>query len=241
MKTNSVFLISLLALSWLFWSCETAVDEDWSGFGSSAHFPAPHENDHVGYIQDNPEALADCRNCHGADYDGGSSSISCLDCHETNGVISLCNNCHGNSAGDPDNPLNWAPQDEDDAHTAHLLGGDYSRAVECDVCHTIPVSWASNGHIDTAPAEIVFSGLAQWHDANPVWDAGEESCSDTYCHGPDEPKWDDDDVSCGSCHELPPPPLHPQNDQCVLCHDSVINAAGEIINPNLHLNGAVNF
>ena len=96
MRTKSVLLIWLFAIAWIFWACETTVDDNWTGFGSTAHFSAPHENDHLGYIIENPEALADCQNCHGSDYDGGTSGISCMSCHEANGVVSLCNRCHGN-------------------------------------------------------------------------------------------------------------------------------------------------
>jgi predicted CxxxxCH...CXXCH cytochrome family protein len=239
MKTKGIFLLSLFALVGLFWGCETSVDEDWFGFGSSAHFPAPYENDHLGYIKDNPEALTDCQNCHGSDYDGGTIGISCLDCHESEGVPSECNHCHGDPQGDPADPLSQIPNSF--GHVTCITGGQNSLAVPCNTCHIIPTGWNSPGHIDAPPSEVDFSGISDWHDANPIWNQEEMSCSNTYCHGDFNPVWTgNNQAECGSCHALPPPPLHPQNEQCALCHSSVINDEGEIINPNLHINGVVN-
>ncbi|MBU1651886.1 CxxxxCH/CxxCH domain-containing protein [bacterium] len=242
MKIKTIIILSLLAATWLIWSCETTLDEDWSGFGSTVHFPAPYEGDHVGYLNADPAALTGCQSCHGADYDGGTSGVSCLACHESNGVSFDCNQCHGNASGDPDDPLNWVPQDDEDPHLTHLTGGDNSKSVDCNTCHEIPESWLSAGHLDGPPAEIAFSGLAQWRDTHPLWDTDEESCSSTYCHGEGTPEWEEDDLDCDSCHGLPPGGLHPEAaiNECYECHDQVMDETGTIINPVLHLNGTIN-
>lgn len=242
MKIKTILILSLLAVSWLIWSCETTVDESWSGFGTDVHFPAPYEGDHVGFLDANPSALVDCQACHGNDYDGGTSGVSCLACHEANGLNFYCNQCHGNSEGDPEDPLNWIPQGEDDPHQTHLTGGGICKPVLCSACHDVPQSWTDPGHFDGPPAEISFSGLAQWHDTHPVWNAEEESCSNTYCHVDGTPDWEDEELECNSCHNIPPGGLHPDVtiNECYECHGLVIDENGDIINPLLHLDGTIN-
>lgn len=241
MKTKIALLTVFLLLVIIHYGCETEVDEDWSGFGSTTHFPPSYQEDHLAYIMDNPDLVPSCQDCHGSDYDGGTSGVSCLDCHGSLGVTSVCNRCHGDAQGDPNDPVSQAPI-EDGAHEAHLTGGQFSRTVDCSNCHLVPTSWASPGHIEAPPTEIVFSGLAVKFGANPVWSEADETCSNTYCHGASQPEWTDDQAECGSCHGLPPPAPHYLStlEQCVWCHGSVIDQDGNIINPELHVNGAVN-
>ena len=237
--------------------CETKVDDDWSGFGSTAHFPPPHEGDHVGYLMANAYPLSSCQECHGADYDGGSSGISCVECHQNSAAfVTKCNRCHGNADGDPSVPVDQAPPNDVSgnastelvtvgAHTTHLTGGEYTDGVSCNDCHNVPSAWDSQGHIDFSPAEVVFSGISAKKGANPIWEREEAECSNTYCHGESEPEWTavgGDEAACGTCHSLPPPAPHylATTEQCVWCHSSVIDAQGEIINKALHVNGFVN-
>ena len=84
--------------------------------------------------------------------------------------------------------------------------------------------------------------------ATPVWDSDSLKCSNTYCHGNGEPRWEgEDDLDCVSCHGMPPPTPHyiATEQQCEWCHGSVVaynyvEDRLEIINPDLHINGAVN-
>lgn len=99
---------------------------------------------------------------------------------------------------------------------------------------------------------------------NPVWNREAVSCSESYCHGTFKdgnliasPVWTDkQSVKCGSCHGDPvsgnPNPIpngnffHPHYPEytiniCYQCHGGVINNAGVITAPDLHLNGVVNF
>lgn len=241
--THIIFGLILLLITC---GCETTLDEDWTGFGTSSHFPSPYENNHVGYIQANPELLITCQECHGENYNGGSSGISCVDCHANSTTYEEeCNRCHGNPAPYPDIPLNQAPGNNG-AHNTHMTGGVFSAAVSCNNCHDYPASWMSQGHIDAPPAEVVFSGVASLLNAEPVWhDEDGETCSSTYCHGNFVPEWntlDGTQAECGSCHSLPPPLPHysAQQNQCVRCHSSVVDEELNIINPTLHVNGAVN-
>ncbi len=285
MKPKIIVSAGILLAFWLIFGCETKTNQDWSGFGSTTHFPAPYENDHAGYMEANDYPFASCQECHGEDLEGGTSGVSCLECHHPFGDAEddhpdylrenlypladcqvchgenfdgnpvgesclechtepggpeACNTCHGNFDGDPDLPLDQAPL-ENGAHQAHLTGGEHSRIVECSACHVVPETWDAAGHIDPPPAEIQFSGLAVADSAEPAWNETEETCSGTYCHGDAEPNWEDDEAECGSCHAVPPPEPHFQAelDQCVWCHSLVMDASGEIIQPDLHVNGEI--
>jgi hypothetical protein len=49
-------------------------------------------------------------------------------------------------------------------------------------------------------------------------------------------------IVCGTCHTMPPGGDHPQVTNCNQCHGSVVGVDNQtIINPNLHVNGEVNF
>jgi len=262
MKTKLIFVLPTtvltLCLFWflLFTGCETEVDEAWDGFGDSDHFAAPHEGDHLGFLMENPELLEDCQECHGADYDGGTSGVSCIDCHAASEAYEgSCNICHGmsDSVDIPAYqapPLDLAGNESTDeftvgSHRTHMIGGEYSDGIECQSCHIVPDSWSSRGHIDESPAEVIFGGFSGWHEHNPVLDSETGTCSDTYCHGDFAPEWttvDGSQAECGSCHTLPPPTPHYNAtiETCVQCHSSVIDGEGNIINKALHINGTVN-
>ena len=165
----------------------------------------------------------------------------------------VCGDCHGNST-------NFAPPKDTSgntsksergvgAHQAHLKDGTYRVAVECKDCHLVPTSVSSIGHIDTdLPAEVIFGELAKIRGTNPIWNG--TTCSDVYCHGGalaggaiDSPNWTgSNQVYCGSCHGIPPPPPHAvvAANSCVNCHADVVNASNQIIDKKLHINGEVN-
>ena len=239
--------------------CETDVDEDWTGFGSTAHFPSPFENDHAGFLRAELFPLDGCQECHGADYTGGSSGVSCLECHIYSNGPQACNTCHGNFAGDPSDPLEQAPPADVSgdtsttlisvgAHASHLTGVQYTDGIDCHNCHELPSAWNSSGHIDSIiHAEIVFSELAEAGDADPEWHRSSATCSNTYCHGDATPQWtivNGSQADCETCHAIPPSEpseYHswPSLQQCYYCHPSVIDNQGEIIGKDLHLNGEI--
>lgn len=118
-------------------------------------------------------------------------------------------------------------------------------------------------------AEIVFGTLA--NDTlggpirpNPTWDRNTATCSNVYCHGTFKQGnvnavgvWTNPgSVVCGTCHGDPntgnPTPrvngvfTEPHysfmnETTCYICHGSVMNGQGSIINKDLHLNGEVNY
>ncbi len=141
-----------------------------------------------------------CAKCHGDDFAGGTSKVSCLDCHDDGPTA--CSTCHRESV-------------ERGAHALHRV-----KNVACAECHTVPTSWNSDGHVrrngivDPGPAEITFGALAA-QTSTPAYTDG--ACSNVYCHGSSTPRWDAQPTgSCASCHGAPPA-SHAQN-QCATCH-----------------------
>jgi hypothetical protein len=87
-----------------------------------------------------------CANCHGDDFSGGPSGVTCLTCHQQGPTA--CDTCH-------DTPPATG------AHVAHLAQG-----TACATCHVVPDRWDAEGHVrlagaaDPPPAEVTLSGLA---------------------------------------------------------------------------------
>jgi predicted CxxxxCH...CXXCH cytochrome family protein len=164
-----------------------------------------------------------CAACHGGDFSGGVSRVSCLTCHVAGPTA--CVTCH--SANGPTT----------NAHPAHVGGG-----VACAECHIAPASWDDDGHIlhagaaITSPAPVVFRARAALTLAladragPPAWDGA--TCSNVYCHGAvlhaaggtrTAPRWDDTTPTggCTTCHGAPPPtPSHAGAHACSACHPS---------------------
>lgn len=154
--------------------------------------------------------FARCASCHGDDFTGGKSGVSCITCH-TDGPTA-CATCHREQTG------------------SHALHRDAQLA--CAECHLVPDRWDAPGHIvgDTAPAEVTFGARASIDTGNrmgpPSWDGS--TCSNVYCHGAvmpaaggtnTRPAWNAPATgACGTCHAAPPP-SHARND-CATCHPS---------------------
>ncbi|MEO6773638.1 MAG: CxxxxCH/CxxCH domain-containing protein [Kofleriaceae bacterium] len=190
-------------------------------------------NFHVALLKQNNWGFALCATCHGRDFSGGTSGVSCLSCHAAGPTA--CVTCHG--AGPTSN-----------AHPAHASTA--LTTVGCNECHVVPTSWDQDGHIlhdgvaITTPAQVTLGAranltLAPTDRAGPAsWDG--QSCSNVYCHGAvlhagggttTAPRWDDPTPigGCTTCHGDPPPtPSHARTD-CATCHPS---SAG-------HINGVV--
>ncbi len=154
------------------------------------------------------------------------------------------------------------------AHNAHLYDNNLGSEIPCLTCHNISQSVYTAGHLGTdGKAEINFSGLSNKGGVNPNYSFTNNTCSDTYCHGNFvfykdssnyafaytaatmvgsnfSPKWNQADgtqAQCGSCHGLPPVGhTAAELNTCVNCHQGVINAQGEIIDPSKHINGVKN-
>jgi predicted CxxxxCH...CXXCH cytochrome family protein len=156
--------------------------------------------------------LALCAKCHGDDFRGGKSGVTCTSCHERGPTD--CSTCHrgGPTTG---------------AHAQHAA------STQCGECHVVPASWDAPGHIlgDTYPAEVVFGATAGRtldpadRKGPPVYADG--ACANVYCHGDvlhagggiaSRPIWNEPAPTggCDRCHGAPPP-SHARTD-CASCH-----------------------
>jgi len=158
-----------------------------------------------------------------------------------------CDSCHG-SDGNAAPPQDIAGNTSTSvrgvgAHRNHLGGSDWHKEHACNDCHIVPTAVGALGHADTPlPAELTFSALA----GPAVWNGS--TCANSYCHGSSisggaatTPVWtlvDGSQVQCDSCHGAPPPPPHPTNPDCGVCHPTMTpGAATTTASPELHIDG----
>ncbi|HMR04662.1 MAG TPA: CxxxxCH/CxxCH domain-containing protein [Polyangiaceae bacterium] len=185
------------------------------------------------------------------------SMPSCLERRDDGERVSdatRCATCHGDPTRTGDFLLRSAPPRDVSgdsetsypgvgAHLIHLQAAQTHGPIACGECHVVPTETESPGHADDArPAELVFGELAKTGGRSPSYDFATRKCSDSYCHGEADAAWTkprSSEDACGTCHGLPPPAPHPASTQCSSCHGTVIDAAGKIIAPELHVNGTV--
>ena len=206
--------------------------------------PLPHPQDSA------------CGDCHPATADSSGNVVhpeNHIDGNLQVGALE-CNACHGGAA-------NAAPPNDTagntstgllsvGAHQSHITAASGLAApIECGACHTTPTAWSDAGHLDPAPAEIVFGALAATDGASPEWTHATGGCSSTYCHGSTlsggtnkAPVWttvDGSQAACGTCHGAPPPPPHTGYPGCAACHDQTTAADGTIAHPEKHVDGLI--
>jgi len=208
------------------------------------------ENSHAKFLRRTGWNLVQCKQCHGADYQGGVSKSSCYTCHSSPAGPEACNTCHGNlvnSAPPRDLNNNFSTSARGvGAHQSHVAGGNLSLGFDCNQCHIKPDSLRSPGHLDgDLRAEVIFQDNSLARNVtyitvgdslvpNPVYNA-DLTCSNTYCHGyfrngnlNNAPRWtvvDGSQSACGTCHGLPPGGTHPQVSptSCATnCHNDVV-------------------
>lgn len=203
-----------------------------------------------------------CSRCH-ADVIDETGAIL-LPLRHVDGIVDVlmptqCNACHGDmaSSAPPQDLLGNASTSARGvgAHRAHVEDRGLARKVLCVECHQVPSAVLDGGHIDTpSPAELTFSGVARAFGASPQFDGAR--CADSYCHGASfvlghdsggtstEPLWtvvDGSQSTCTGCHGLPPPPPHPVGPLfCSNCHSGV-GVTLQILEPDKHVNGSVDF
>jgi len=211
--------------------------------------------EHDNYLQSNHWDINECYLCHTAtttsDFSFGGSCSSAA-CHgiSTEGP-EACFTCHGDFTGQKSAELRNAPPTglEDElltstravgAHEAHLAADANFAAISCDECHIVPSAVNDAGHLDSenSEAEIVFGDIS----GDGEYDVATGTCSSTDCHGSSEPVWTQVDgtfSACGSCHNYPEAPEShdPDSTNCSQCHGNVIDAEGNIIDPDKHVNG----
>lgn len=250
----------------------TTVDADYNIVPGGTHMngridvtthPIPYVAQHTSIAL---EALDACKTCHGADFTGGPSGVSCTACHASFGFSDWqtnCTFCHGTRTPAPNATVVLAAppkgahgetsrsQPQVGAHQAHVVGGGtLSDGVACTECHTVPTDLA---HVDGGRATPTFGPLATQGGLAPSYASG--SCAATYCHGSSlqggastTPSWTGS-VACGDCHGSPPSTgrhlvTAPHADrECSACHAAVASSTPTpgILNTDaargLHVNG----
>lgn len=202
-------------------------------------------------------ATDECGACH--DTADGSGGIAKPEQH-VDGQLQIsgggCNTCHGNAANaapplDLDG-LSETTEKTVGAHQEHLMAASgISAAVDCEQCHEVPAVVSAAGHLDgDGTAEVTFGPLARTDGLLPApeWDAGTETCDNTYCHGATltggtnkTPQWtkvDGSQDACGTCHGFPPPAPHSGSTACDGCHAETVSG-GQIAHPDKHIDGTV--
>ena len=206
----------------------------------------PHGEFHGDVLRNMSWNLDNCAKCHGADFAGGVSGVSCTQCH-AQGPTS-CTTCHGQ------------PPDTF-AHTVHV-SGPVGRGLDCSECHVKPAHWNDPGHLTTPDGKPKTRGTVTFgaqslaaldtplRTGPPAWDG--TTCSNIYCHmGPAQdakatniaPKWRGGaaEAACGTCHGLPPAghdAKYASNAQCSGCHPSTAPTPARI-SPASHVDGKV--
>ncbi len=202
-----------------------------------------------------------CVECHGADLTGGDVGVSCDSCHPKDWRTD-CVFCHGGV-----DTLEGAPPRDIDgetdvatisfpAHTDHVTT-DIHGAYGCAQCHDTPTDVLTPGHLflgDVTPAvaEVQFGeGLS----AAGTYTGG--TCSNLYCHGNGQSNngsvtaaTGSDD--CDACHaavwsgEDAWDEMSDEHDKhleegivCGSCHSAVVSGGSTIIDPTLHVDGAL--
>ena len=217
-----------------------------SGFRSGAQ--------HGKAIRENNWDMVECKKCHGADYAGGISMVTCNRCHRN--TPEACNICHGGSANAAPPQAVSESATAIGAHQPHLLGSNISAGIQCSECHIVPAKYDDPGHIDNLNTlKVHFNGsfantITAGKNSSPITanfiNNGQDiECANTYCHGNFTngnnytPKWTkgSDEAACGSCHSLAPPLPHPQVMACFACHDGVVDSRMNIIDKSKHING----
>lgn len=181
--------------------------------------------------------LDTCAQCHGGDFSGGASGVTCKTCHA--GLPTSCSSCHGQPPATG-------------AHATHVSVGAISAKLDCTECHVKPTVYTDAGHLHTGPAAIHFGALAASQSAAPTYTQATQTCSGVYCHGGAftdtagtlrAPTWNggSSQAACGTCHGLPPSGHQGTGDQCVHCHRAVVDLDKHIVDASKHVNGGVDF
>lgn len=167
-----------------------------------------------------------------------------------------CSTCHGSSNNSaPPKAVNGSTSTTTlgvGAHQKHLVSSPISAAVACDECHRVPTDLLNHPSPSGGPAAVVFGKRASADSATPVWVRSTATCANTYCHGSTltgasdrtDPVWTrvtDTQPDCRFCHGFPPSGNHPNVSDCHLCHATVVDSNQTIVEPQLHINGTVDF
>ncbi len=190
---------------------------------------------HGGFIRAQAWDLRECQLCHGRDFAGGKSKVSCRSCHK--GGPRGCTTCHGDNATDTAAPPaslsgGFDPQKDRGvgAHAVHLKSTIFAPS-SCAACHKVPTLWDSPGHVFDNPAtqssdlraEITFGARAQSGGYAAYYNKRQGTCR-VACHNLDKTRdmsWNAkaSPKSCNACHASPhASPTKYGGADCTFCH-----------------------
>jgi predicted CxxxxCH...CXXCH cytochrome family protein len=171
-----------------------------------------------------------------------------------------CGSCHG-TPGNPAPPYalngSWDTNYVGvGAHQQHLVASDIAGAVPCYECHPIPTELLTHPNWSGQPTAVTFGPRASINQPTPAsgpptWDRTTAICRNVYCHGATlsgadsraAPLWtrvDGSQRGCTACHGFPPvDAVHQNATACQDCHGAVVGPGQSIVNPALHVNGAI--
>jgi predicted CxxxxCH...CXXCH cytochrome family protein len=199
---------------------------------------------------------ASCAPCHPGTVEP-DGSIALGGGQHLDGVVQVggtaCASCHGDPARLPASLAPAPPRDTAGnttttargvgAHQKHLTGTTLRASpIDCAECHEPrdTMSRHPSGTVD-----VVFGRLARAGGAVPAWNRAASTCT-SYCHGATlrggtrtAPVWtqvDGTQVTCTSCHGIPPPAPHVQDLTCGRCH---LGFTSTTVARGLHLDGYV--
>jgi predicted CxxxxCH...CXXCH cytochrome family protein len=134
-----------------------------------------------------------CKGCHGSDYTGGTTGVSCDTCHGGSAWRTNCTFCHGGTDSDNGAPPRQVYVNTADLHTRHIENQGLSiipcgychKSLDCAYCHVKPVSFDDAGHIDGV-ANVSISASS---GINAKYDNATKTCSSVGCHSGNDVQW----------------------------------------------------
>jgi len=201
-----------------------------------------------------------CRTCH----DNSAGPENCATCHGSTNPAPPRDISRNESSSLPGVGAHQVHLTGSGEHSARIVPCGQCHTVPSMLYQ------AGHVDSDLPAEVAVQEGLAQADPTPPggapAYDYQSMTCSNTYCHGnwnthvnesrfpglyTDSvmvgaiyaPVWTGGsaEAECGTCHGLPPPGhLMYQLSECGACHDMMVGANGEIIDPSKHINGKIN-
>lgn len=124
--------------------------------------------------------------------------------------------------------------------------------IACVTCHKPTPRWDQGHMVDESPgrAEVAMTFPATKRGRTPEYNTATGTCSSVWCHGTNEPVWTSTEsfTDCAACHGYNPVRdtygTHPRTTsitECAACHRQVVDAAGNIIRPDFHADGNIQF
>ena len=176
------------------------------GCGSSTPNPkAPFDSDSqkhsadwlpTGHIVAAQEDLSSCAACHGSDFTGGISGVSCTQCHVNVPPFAVtgCISCHGKP------PTGTTAPNRSGAHAAHNALLNVTNV--CNTCH----SGAGTGTLSHTNGIVDLAFLSVYNaKSGTAMRNSNGTCSKVSCHGGQTtPVWQsgmvDVNAQCTACH-----------------------------------------